>query len=142
MRWAPLVLALAACSDLRDFRGTWQGRRVGDQELLKVGVLEGATASITIDNIDAHGLAGLLAVDGLVDETPFSSLPGAEADVLSNMSFGGAPLRVYMTFVPVRDNRGEALALISLYDAHRIELRVLRGGTAPIYAIFSLAEGP
>ena len=38
------------------------------------------------------------------------------------------------------DGGGDALAVIALYDG-RVELRLLRGGAKPIYAIFSLAAG-
>jgi hypothetical protein len=61
--------------------------------------------------------------------------------VLSGISFGGAPLRVYLAFVPIPDGGGEALAVIALYDERRIEVRVLRGGSQPLYGIFALAEG-
>ena len=138
MRCATLVLVtlLAGCNDLRDFRGTWEGARVGDTPVLRVGA--GERASLAIDDIDAHGLAGRLAVDGLLPEQALASLPGAEADAVANMTFAGAPLRVYLAFVPVPDGGGEALALIALYDDHRVEVRVLRGGSSPLYAIFAL----
>jgi hypothetical protein len=140
VRCATLVLVtlLAGCNDLRDFRGTWEGARVGDAPVLRVG--GGDRASLTIDNIDAHGLAGRLAIEGLLPEQTFESLPGAEADAVANMTFAGAPLRVYLAFVPVPDGGGEALALIALYDDRRIEVRVLRGGSSPLYAIFALTS--
>ncbi len=140
MRCATLVLVtlLAGCNDLRDFRGTWEGTRVGDAPVLRVGA--GDRASLTIDNIDAHGLAGRLAIEGLLPEQAFESLPGAEADAVANMTFAGAPLRIYLAFVPIPDGGGEALALIALYDDRRIEVRVLRGGSSPLYAIFALTS--
>jgi hypothetical protein len=140
VRCATLVLVtlLAGCNDLRDFRGTWEGARVGDAPVLRVGA--GERASLTIDSIDAHGLAGRLAIDGLLPEQAFESLPGAEADAVANMTFAGAPLRAYLAFVPVPDGGGEALALVALYDDRRIEVRVLRGGTSPLYAIFALTS--
>ena len=140
MRCATLVLVtlLAGCNDLRDFRGTWEGARVGDVEVLRVG--PGDRASLTIDNIDAHGLAGRLAVDGLLPEQTFESIAGAEADAVANMTFAGAPLRIYLAFVPVPDSGGDALALIALYDDRRVEVRVLRGGARPLYAIFALTS--
>jgi hypothetical protein len=133
-----LAASLAACNDLRDFRGAWEGARVGDTPVLRVGA--GERASLAIDDIDAHGLAGRLAVDGLLPEQAFASLPGAEADAVANMTFAGAPLRVYLAFVPIPDGGGEALALIALYDDRRVEVRVIRGGTSPLYAIFALTS--
>ena len=35
------------------------------------------------------------------------------------MTFAGAPLRVYLAFVPIPDGGGDALALIALYDDRR-----------------------
>jgi hypothetical protein len=141
VRRATLVLLmLVACDDLRGFTGTWQGPRVGDAAVLRVGVSD-ATATLQVDQITAHGLAARLAVSGLLPETPITSLAGAEADVLSGMTFAGAPLRVYLAFTPVPDGGGEALVVVALYDDRRIEVRLLRGGTAPLYGIFALTEG-
>jgi hypothetical protein len=133
-----VATALAGCNDLRDFRGTWEGARVGDAPVLRVG--DGERASLTIDNIDAHGLGGRIAIEGLLPEQPFESLPGAEADAVASMTFAGAPLRVYLAFVPIPDGGGEALTLIALYDDRRVEVRVLRGGSRPLYAIFALTS--
>ncbi|MDB4953581.1 MAG: hypothetical protein JWO36_1150 [Myxococcales bacterium] len=110
--------------------------------MLRVGVAAQTSATLVIDNIDSHGLSGELTVDGLVDAAAFVSLAGAEADALSGMSFNGAPLRVYLAFVAIPDSGGEALAVIALYEDHRIETRLLRGGTTPIYAIFAMTRRP
>lgn len=140
MRWTTLVvLLLVGCNDLRDFRGAWDGARVGDATVLRVGA--GERATLTIESIDAHGLAGRLAIDGLAPEVAFTSLAGAEADALATMSFSGNPLRVYLAFLAIPDGGGDAFAMIALYDDRRIEVRVLRGGTVPIYAIFAMSEG-
>lgn len=136
-----LALLLAvACNDLRDFRGGWSGDRVGDAPALRVGA--GDRATLAIDGIDAHGLQGRLAIEGLLPETSFATIEGAEADVLANMTFSGSPLRVYLAFVPIPDLGGEAFVVIALYDDRRIQVRVLRGGLQPLYAIFALTETP
>jgi hypothetical protein len=140
VRWATLVLlTLLGCNDLREFRGDWRGPRVGEAAALRVGVGDGA-AALSIDRIDGHGLAARLAIAGLLPEAPITSLAGAEADALAGITFGGAPLRVYLAFVAMPDAGGEALVVIALYDDRRIEVRVLRGGTAPLYGIFALTE--
>jgi hypothetical protein len=54
------------------------------------------------------------------------------------MSFAGAPMRVYLAFVPA--TAGDILAIVALFDSRRIELRLIRGGGAPVYAIFALSE--
>jgi hypothetical protein len=142
VRWATLVLVtLLGCNDLREFRGDWRGQRVGDAPVLRVGVGDG-TATLSVDGIDGHGLTARLAIEGLLPETLITSLPGAEADALAGITFGGAPLRVYLAFVAVPDDGGEALVVVALYDDRRIEVRLLRGGTKPLYGIFALTEPP
>jgi hypothetical protein len=140
VRWAPLVLlTLLACNDLRDFRGPWRGPRVGDAAALRVGVGE-VSAELSIDEIDTHGLVARLAIEGLLPRTEIRSLPGAEADALAGLTFGGNPLRVYLAFAAVPDGGGDALVVVALYDDRRVEVRLLRGGAAPIYGIFALTE--
>ena len=138
VRLATFLLVLAACNDLRGFEGGWRGARVGDVPVLTVG--PGSNAALEIDHIDRHGLVGEITIDGLVDHAAFTSLPGAEADVLSNMTFDGSPLRVYIGFIAIPDGGGEALAFVALYDDRRIEVRLLRGGTQPLYGIYALSE--
>lgn len=141
MRWATLVLlTLLGCNDLREFRGGWRGRQVGDAAELHENVAPGTAARLSIDTIDAHGLGGRLTIDGLLPETRITSLPGAEADVLAGVTFGGAPLRVYLAFAAMPDAGGEALVVVALYDDRRVEVRVLRGGTSQLYGIFALTE--
>lgn len=138
VRWASLVLlTLLACDDLRSFQGDWHGARVGDAEVLRQGVSD-TTAVLSIDKVDAHGLEARLAIAGLLPETLITSLPGAEADVLAGMTFGGSPLRVYLAFVAMPDGGGEAFVVVALYDDRRVEVRLMRGGTAPLYGIFAL----
>jgi hypothetical protein len=141
VRWATLVLlVLVACSDLRDFHGQWRGPRVGDAQPIHVNIPDGS-ARLSIDHIDGHGLAARLAVDGVLPEAvAFASIPGAEADVLSGITFSGAPLRVFLAFVTVPDGAGDALVIIALYDDRRVEVRLLRGGPAPLYGIYTLTE--
>jgi hypothetical protein len=140
VRWATLVLlTLVACNDLRAFRGTWSGPRVGDVELLRHNV-NSASASLSIDDISSHGLTARLTVEGLFREATITSLEGAEADVLAGITFSGAPLRVYLAFVPVPDGGGDALVVVALYEDRRVDVRLLRGGTAPLYGIFAMTE--
>jgi len=144
VRFATLVccVALAACNDLRDFRGSWDGHRVGDDPVLRVGVTATARATLQVEDIDTHGLRALLAIDGVLPPTELASLPGAEADALAGMTFAGSPLRVFLAFVPMPDGGGDALVIIGLFDDHRIDLRIMRRGSSPLYAIFAFAEHP
>jgi hypothetical protein len=147
VRWTTLVviaavaaLVGAGCSDLRDFRGVWEGPRVGTADVVNVGAPQARGATLFIEDIDSHGLSGSISIDGLVADAPVATVPGAEADALAGMTFSGAPLRVYLAFVAMADGRGDALALIALYDHRRVEVRILRGGTGPLYAIFALTD--
>jgi hypothetical protein len=140
VRWVALVLVLlVGCSDLREFRGDWAGPRVGDAEALKLHVGD-VTARLTIDAISEHSLEGRLEIPMLLPATQITSLAGAEADVLADLSFTGGPVRVYLAFAPVPDGLGDALVMIALYDDRRIEVRLMRGGAMPLYGIFALSE--
>jgi hypothetical protein len=134
------LIAIAACNDLRDFRGDWAGPRVGADPSLKIGVADDATARLSIDALDPHGIHATLFVDGLTANADVTSLAGAEADALAGTTFAGSPLRVYFAFVDVPDGHGQAMAIIALFPEQRVELRVLRGGTSPIYAIFAMSQ--
>lgn len=143
MRWTTLVVVAAlvvGCSDLRDFRGVWEGPRVGTADVVKVGAPQSTSATLYIEEIDAHGLSGTISLEGLVMDAPVATVPGAEADALAGMTFSGSPLRVYLAFIAIADGRGDALAMIALYDHQRIEVRVLRGGSGPLYAIYALTD--
>src|SRR5437667_338594 len=82
-----VLLTLVACSDLREFRGSWQGPLVGDTAL-QVNPPSGP-ASLAIEVVDSHHLRARLAIAGLLPETVVTSLEAAEADVLSDITFGG-----------------------------------------------------
>jgi hypothetical protein len=133
-----VLLTLVACSDLREFRGTWRGPLVGDTAL-QVNPPTGP-AALVIELVDSHHLSARLTVNGLLPEAVIESLPAAEADVLSDITFGGSPLKVYLSFTAVPDGGGDALVVVALYDDRRVEVRVVRGGTKPLYSIFALSE--
>jgi hypothetical protein len=139
VRSATLVLlTLVACSDLREFRGSWRGPLV-ENTALQVNPPSGP-AALAIEVVDSHHLSARLTIQGLLPETAITSLEAAEADVLSDITFGGSPLKVYLAFTAVPDGGGEALVVVALYDDRRVEVRVLRGGTRPLYGIFALSE--
>jgi hypothetical protein len=140
--FALALCAVVACNDVGEFRGTWQGPRVGSDPVLSVGFAPDARATLSIGHIDTHGFQGSLTVAGLVQDAPLLSIQAAEADVLAGMTWSGSPLRVYLAFFDVPAGGGTALAMIALYDDRRVELRVLRGGATPLYGIFALAESP
>ncbi len=136
--WATLIVA-TGCLDLRDFNGAWTGVRVGDAPALRVGFGDEVTAVLVIERAALRGLqARLTTNDDVFVDAVIQPIPGAEADVLAGVTFDGAPSRVYLSFVTAADGGGPALVVVAMYDDARIELRVLRGGSVPLYGIFSL----
>ncbi len=133
---------LTACLDARDFEGAWSGKPVGDRPELLVGFDEVATATLEIEEIGVHSLRARLTIDGdVIDNAEIQPIAGVEADVLSTMTFDGGPTRVYMAFVDTTDGGGPATVFVAIYYDLRVEVRVLRGGAAPLYAIFALETG-
>ena len=129
----------AGCTDIRDYSGTWHGARVGDAAPLRVGFAPDAEATLDVEQVDLRWLRARLTIDGdALDDALIQPNLGAEADVLSDVTFSGAPVRVYFAFAPAADGNGDPLVVVALYDDDRIEIRVMRGGPAPLYGIFAL----
>lgn len=136
-----LLLALLAgggCEDIRTFDGSWVGLRVGGPEVNR-GFGEVVEAQLTIETASLDAFAAELTTsDGLIEGARLVSVPQVQADSLAGLTFWGSPLRVYLAFAPTRDGGGEALALVGLFPDERVELRLMRGGLAPRYGVFSL----
>ena len=135
------AIAVGACTNVSDFRGPWNGPRVGTAAVLHVGVPATTAAALTINSIDTYGLSGQLSIAGVITDATMTSVPGAEADALADLSMPDHSLRVYIAFVEVDDALGDATVILSFYEGNRAELRVMRGGSAPIYAVFTLSPG-
>ena len=135
------AIALAACTNVSDFRGAWNGPRVGSASVLRVGVPANTTAALSVNTIDNYGLSGQLSIAGVITDAALTSVPGAEADALADLSLPDHSLRVYIAFVQVDDTLGDVTAILSFYEGNRAELRIMRGGDAPIYAVFQLTPG-
>lgn len=138
--WALAALVfLGACLDLRDFEGTWAGSRVGEAPELRVGLSDDASATLVIEEADKRSLLAHLTVDeDVISDALIQPVPGSQADVLAGLSFDGSPSRVYLAFAETADGGGPATVLVALYNDERVEVRVLRGGSQPIYGIFAL----
>lgn len=132
------LVTLVACNDVRDFRGNWSGPRVGDTPALRLGIRGDATAQLAITSVDRLGLAGTITVTDVATDATIAPLPGAEADRVASLTFDGGPLRVYLSSVTATDGGDAPLAMIALYDDDRVEVRLIRGGARPMYAIFDL----
>ena len=133
------AIVLTACLDVREFEKTWSGPTVGNRPELLAGFEASATATLVIEQIDLHSLRARLTIDGDVfDDAEIQPIVGVEADVLSTMTFDGGPSRVYMAFVETGDGGGPATVFVAVYYGERVEVRVLRGGAQPLFAIFAL----
>src|SRR5262245_48280580 len=129
------ALVLAGCQDLRSFRGSWGGGLTGDSELA-AGFPTVARAALTIDSADHLGLHGRLTISGLFDGTPIDSVRRASGDALGAVKVGAAPLHSYVAFAEAQTGT-PALAVISLFQDDRVELRIIRG-TDELYGVFLL----
>ena len=121
------LISAAACTDVRDFRGTWTGD----------------SAVLALDHVDATDISGTVTVPGGA-AAPLRMSTRLQSDALSTMTFAGSPLRVYLAYFDPGDGCGEALAVISLQEGRRVELRVLRGATATcdeLFGRYALVEG-
>jgi hypothetical protein len=135
---AGIFFTAAGCLDVRDFEGTWTGERVGEHADLRQGFADDASATLVIDHATLRAMDARLTIAGVLDSAIITPVAGAEADVLASMTFDGAPARVFLSFAPGVDGGGDALVMIALYDDPRVDVRVLRGGSSPLYGIFSL----
>lgn len=134
------LVALAGCQDLRDFTGTWSGPRVGGDHV-RQGFGAETSATLAVNGIDLDRIDALLSTnDNRFDLAAIVPVPGAEADVLTTMTFDGSPLRVFIAFAETSDAGGDTTVFVSLYSDDRIELRLLRGGDDPLYGIFALTH--
>ena len=136
-----IVATVFSCTDIREFRGTWVGDRVGEAAVLRAGFAEQASATLVVESIDLANFDGVLSTsDGVFTDSAVTPLAAAEADVLANISFDGAPARVFVSFAETADGGGPATLLVALYDDDRIEVRAMRGGSQPLYGIFVLRQ--
>jgi len=77
--------------------------------------------------------------DPLIAEALLADLAAEKPDLVA---VSGDPLKVYLSFVPIPDTHGDALLVIALFDDRRIEVRMLRGGTNPLYGIWAMTPQP
>ncbi len=113
--------------------------------MLRTGFEDDASATLEIESMDLTRVRGTLTITGttpmedVFSAAPIQELAAAEADVLSELTFtSGQPARVFVTLVPAADGAGDGVTFLSLHREDRIELRILRGGNAPLYGIFHL----
>jgi hypothetical protein len=144
---APLV----ACERL-DRYGTGSGSLEGAveaAELVRAGFAPGVRACLELDTGKLQSEPGVVSTsDGRFARTPLRPIPPLASDALSNLSFADGQVRNLL--FAVREAGAaprDALAVLSLLDDGRVELRVLDGapgaaGVEPLYGIFALERRP
>lgn len=112
---------------------------MGETAELRVGFTAGSRAQLQLDGVELDSIRGRLSIPGVIDDAQFAPIPGGQADVLTSLDHRGSPTQVHLAFVETMDGGGVATVLLSLYDAARIEVRVLRGGAQPLYGVFRMS---
>jgi hypothetical protein len=134
-----IALAASGCEDLRQFAGSWSGAISRDpQHQLGFGAdasLSGRIASVTRSGIDMT-----VTLPGENGSLRFELIRHAAGDVLADVRFAGEPLRTFFGFVspPAAE---PYLAIVSLYAADRVEIRLIRGPNQA-YGVFALERDP
>lgn len=134
-----LVALTTACVDVRDFAGDWSGDVAAVKAPLRVGFAEGVSLDLEVERADLVDLKAVLSTsDGRFDRAEVAPIPGTQADVTAEITFGGSPTRVYLAFATPTDGAGDALVLVALFPDDRVTVRVARQGGQPLYGIFTL----
>ncbi len=149
-RLAALGLAAAsllACERL-DRYGTGSGSLEGAVEtadLVRAGFAPGVRACLELDTGKLQSEPGFFSTsDGRFTKTPLRPIPPLASDSLSNLSFADGQVRNLLFAVrEAGTTPRDALAVLSLLDDGRVELRVIDGapgaaGVEPLYGIFAL----
>jgi hypothetical protein len=143
-----VAAALVAGCERLDRFGTGDGSLEGAVEaadLVRAGFATGVRACLELDTGKLQSMPGFVSTsDGRFARTPLRPIPPLASDALSNVSFADGQVRNLL--FAVREAGGaprDALAVVSLLDDGRVELRVLDGapgaaGVEPLYGIFAL----
>jgi hypothetical protein len=139
--------ALAACEQPGRFstgKGSLEGVVEGS-DLVRAGFAAGTRVCLELDTRRLQEKPGTLSSsDGRFSTTALRPIPPLTSDTLSNLSFAEGQVRNLVFAVreratPPRD----ALAVVTLRDDDRVELRLLDGapgaeGPEPLYGVFAL----
>ena len=144
-----VALAVVGCGcENVDRYSTGTGSLEGTVEpsgLVRAGFVHDAVVCLELDTARLQSSPGTLSSrDGRFAKTPLRPIPALASDALSNLSFADGQVRNLL--FAVRDGAAaprDALAIVSLLDDGRVELRVLEGapgaeGAEPLYGVFPL----
>ena len=147
-----IMLSVAACQDLREYRGDWSGK-VEQSRLVRRGLDICTRMDLEIRAIGATTLDATLTLSrdpsatvcssALADEGPVLTLPAQPVtlapvpevlnDALANLDLEGEPLFTHISWIRLQDN--PFMVFLTVYRNDRIEVR-LSGPEA--YAYFKL----
>jgi hypothetical protein len=123
----------SGCQDLRDYAGGWTGE-ISPDPALSQGFAAGTTLNADVSAASRDGIALVASWQGKTGT--FVPIRRAAGDVLGEAQLPGEPLRTFFGFLAPA---GEApyLAVVSLYQENRLELRLIRGADEA-YGVFTL----
>lgn len=142
-----VMLVLAACEQPGRYstgKGSLEGVVEGS-DLVRAGFAVGTRVCLELDTRKLQDKPGALSSsDARFARTALRPLPPLASDTLSNLSFADGQVR-NLVFA-VRERSGsprDVLAIVSLLDDDRVELRLLDGapgaeGPEPLYGVFAL----
>ncbi len=148
-----IALAAAGCTDVSSYSNAgdhYEGTLVpGD--FVRSGIEGGTRLCLSLDAARLQSDPGAIsASDGRFGSTPLRPIPQLWHDSLSTLAFGEGRARnlVYA----VADAAGDDLAIVSLMQGGKVEVRLIRGApsaasdagdaTANLFAVFELARTP
>ena len=150
-------LALAACSDLDGFKGTFEGQIVGQSDgdaFIRSGFTADTTLRLVFDPSTAATSPGTMTTrtaDGAVsffDSARLLAIPPLEHDLLSAYDLPDGRVRSYIFVSRVRDGAilgsdsiggRDATVFVSLMKGGAIELRIVVGA-GTLFGLFRLEE--
>lgn len=140
-RRACLLLLAAwsgACVDVGDFVGHWEGVIAADPTIRR-GFPGETRLEAELESVDLLEIGGTFSTsDGRFENARLQAIELAAGDALSDLTFGGDPLRTYLLFAePKGMPAGEAAWIVlSLFPDEHVELRIMRRND--LFGVFTL----
>ncbi len=142
-------VATSGCDHFDRF-GTGSGSLEGTIEpsdLVRAGFPPGTSLCLELDTSQLQSAPGSLSTsDGRFSRTTLRPIPPLASDTLSNLSFADGQVRNLLFAVrTIEPSPRDLLAIISLLDTGRVEVRLLNGapgaaGIDPLYGVFALEK--
>lgn len=143
---------LAACTNLSDYAGDYQGSIVGTDDsscsegncsFIRRGFPAGTTLSLRFDAMGPESSRTLSTSDGSFQDTPLKPIAPVEHDFLSQLELPGAG-RIKTLIYAATPREGplssrDPLVFVSLMDEQKIEVRILVGA-GDYFGLFRLTQ--